>query len=183
MSRKTQVQEAYREFLKSDFWKKLSDQTKARDGKCVRCDSAVNLQAHHVRYPNEWFDTKLEDLETLCRACHRAEHGYCAPSEFDRKWREIERCFNYQQRPAVSDWKALKAMIVSDAEVLEFGRLMFQYVYYQFASEQERGVQDWWMHEAKSRKWRMRALNVRDSIWSRMSPENMEHFQKKGWVP
>ena len=33
------------------------------------------MQAHHVRYPDDWFKTTIEDLITLCRGCHRIEHG------------------------------------------------------------------------------------------------------------
>lgn len=67
---------AYREFLNSDFWKEISAKAKARDGgKCVRCKRKVRLQAHHKRYPEDWYDTQLADLETLCRKCHAKEHG------------------------------------------------------------------------------------------------------------
>jgi hypothetical protein len=71
----TKRQKAYREFLQSDFWKELSAQAKARDKRCMKCKSKVRLQAHHVRYPEDWFKTTLDDLETLCRKCHAKEHG------------------------------------------------------------------------------------------------------------
>ncbi len=44
-------------------------------GKCERCGSVRGLQSHHKFYRECWFDTKLEDLEVLCRGCHREEHG------------------------------------------------------------------------------------------------------------
>lgn len=50
-----------------------------RDGlQCVRCGSKHDLQVHHKK------GTKLhrmEDLETLCLACHHAEHGYASKEQ------------------------------------------------------------------------------------------------------
>lgn len=66
---------AYREFLRTDFWKKLSALKKSMVKKCEVCTSPKNLQSHHVRYPADWFDTKLSDLQVLCRKCHRKTHG------------------------------------------------------------------------------------------------------------
>lgn len=65
----------YREFLKSDFWKELSAKKKELVKKCQRCGSKKSLQCHHVEYPKDWFQTTLEQLEVLCRRCHKKEHG------------------------------------------------------------------------------------------------------------
>jgi RNA-directed DNA polymerase len=52
----------------------LKLRAKMRDNfQCVRCGSSVNLRVHHKK------GTKfhsLDDLETLCLKCHKAEHGY-----------------------------------------------------------------------------------------------------------
>lgn len=66
--------QAYREFLKSRFWLELSAKKRAMVGRCERCKCRSFLQSHHVRYPENWYDTTLEDLEVLCRKCHRKEH-------------------------------------------------------------------------------------------------------------
>ena len=65
----------YREFLKSDFWKKLSSEKRRLVGRCEQCRSTNGLQSHHVRYPDNWHDSTLEDLKVLCRKCHAKEHG------------------------------------------------------------------------------------------------------------
>ena len=71
--------------------RKWMDAIKARDGKCLRCGSIENLEAHHkielaellkchgvktrdqARNTPELWD--LENGETLCRRCHYAHHG------------------------------------------------------------------------------------------------------------
>jgi group II intron reverse transcriptase/maturase len=47
---------------------------KLRDGfRCTRCGSPDLLRTHHTKGPKSH---RLEDLTTLCRACHHAHHGY-----------------------------------------------------------------------------------------------------------
>jgi hypothetical protein len=70
------AKEAYALFLQSDFWVGLSRQKRRSAGyKCERCGSKKHTQAHHRFYRDNWFDTLLEDLECLCRKCHRKHHG------------------------------------------------------------------------------------------------------------
>lgn len=65
----------YDEFLQTDFWKRLSRKKKRQHPACQRCGRTERLESHHVVYPRDWFQTKLEDLEVLCRRCHEEEHG------------------------------------------------------------------------------------------------------------
>jgi hypothetical protein len=65
----------YAVFLKTEFWKGLSAEKRRQVGECERCGELEGLQAHHKVYPADWFDSRLEHLEVLCRRCHRAEHG------------------------------------------------------------------------------------------------------------
>lgn len=69
------ARQKYRQFLKSDFWIKLSKRKKNLDKKCSECGSVENLQAHHKFYRKDWFDTRIDDLVVLCRQCHESEHG------------------------------------------------------------------------------------------------------------
>ena len=64
----------YSKFLRSNFWRSLSSQKRQLVGSCERCGSREVLQAHHKIYRGSWFDTRLEDLEVLCRRCHRKHH-------------------------------------------------------------------------------------------------------------
>lgn len=67
--------ELYAMFLDSDWWRALSALKRRLVGRCEVCRLRVNLQSHHIRYPENWFDTTLDDLKVLCRVCHEREHG------------------------------------------------------------------------------------------------------------
>lgn len=69
------AKKAYREFLKSDFWIKLSAEKRSGVTACENCGMRRRLQAHHIRYPSDWFKTTLADLRVLCRGCHENQHG------------------------------------------------------------------------------------------------------------
>jgi hypothetical protein len=159
-------QAAYREFLNSDFWKGISTQCKERDGNCVRCGSVKWLQAHHVQYPDDWYQTKLEDLETLCRECHRVEHGY-GPNEFANKWYEIRGHIWHQKRPPTALWVEFKSMMYFDFDTEEFADLMYEYVICTLAFEREAHVENWWMDKEKDKRWRDKAKRVKELILSR----------------
>lgn len=73
------AKEAYKLFLLSDFWIKLSLRKRRTARKCERCGSKKRLQSHHKFYRDNWFDTIIEDLECLCVACHRNHHGISEP--------------------------------------------------------------------------------------------------------
>lgn len=93
------TKELYREFLQSPFWKDISSQCKARDGRCKKCGSRQRLQAHHVFYPSDWFDTTLEHLITLCHFCHKEAHG------INRKHHRKRR--NKIPKVVIVDWESL----------------------------------------------------------------------------
>lgn len=69
------AQASYRKFLRSDFWKEMSAAKRESVGRCEKCRSKDNLQAHHKFYRADWYETQLDDLSVLCRSCHRKEHG------------------------------------------------------------------------------------------------------------
>jgi len=164
----TKRQKAYREYLKSDHWKKLRNQAIARDGgKCVTCGDTTWLQVHHKIYRGFYQNSLLRDLETLCRKCHRIQHGL-GPTDFQSKCREIARYFHYQKRPPKSDWLELKTLISNKDDLMDFGELMFKFIFYVVSYEREHKLQeDWWMNKDKNRFWFHRAFNVRESIWER----------------
>lgn len=66
----------YLQYLRSQHWRDLRLRALRRDGfKCCKCPCKVHLQVHHVVYRRTWFETRLEDLQTLCEFCHSGEHG------------------------------------------------------------------------------------------------------------
>ena len=65
--------ENYKEFLKTEEWKQISQMVKERDGnKCVICGSTENLNAHHIGYDGDCLDEN--DIVTLCNRCHECLH-------------------------------------------------------------------------------------------------------------
>lgn len=72
---KLNPKQKYRLFLKTEFWIALSSAKKILNPACERCSGLNRVQAHHKFYRPDWFETKIGDLETLCRDCHRKEHG------------------------------------------------------------------------------------------------------------
>lgn len=70
-------QKRYREFLKTEFWKCLSDRVKRGVTRCQKCGrKSKHLEAHHVIYRARWEDTLEEDLVVICRGCHLRAHGF-----------------------------------------------------------------------------------------------------------
>lgn len=68
----------YSEYLKSDYWKRVSYMVKKEAGfKCSQCGSMKRLEVHHLSYENKGDEMNhLEDLVCLCHNCHSKEHGY-----------------------------------------------------------------------------------------------------------
>lgn len=65
----------YLDYLKSLEWDKKRQKVLMRDKfRCVHCCATRALQVHHKTYAR-LYDELLEDLITLCKKCHRTEHG------------------------------------------------------------------------------------------------------------
>lgn len=65
---------AYTEYLNSTWWRYIRRGVIFRDrGRCRRCGSREQLDVHHLDYSRLGRE-KFDDLITLCRACHQAEH-------------------------------------------------------------------------------------------------------------
>lgn len=76
----------YREYLNTDHWKNLRAEVLKRDGKkCTRCPKRIWLQVHHRFYRSRFEDSIPDDLVTLCRWCHKAEHGLSKPVNHHQK--------------------------------------------------------------------------------------------------
>lgn len=67
----------YDEYLKTDYWKAVSDAIKRRAGyRCQLCNSQHDLCAHHRTYDHRGRELDyLDDLVCLCRRCHKIFHG------------------------------------------------------------------------------------------------------------
>lgn len=89
----------YLEFLGSEFWVRLSLACRGMAGfKCYRCGKRCKrhkCHAHHIRYPDDWYQTTLDDLVCLCTKCHEFEHSK------HRKIRGKPRKLNREPQPVV----------------------------------------------------------------------------------
>ena len=65
----------YEEYLNSSDWSRIRTRILRRDNyKCRICGSGINIQVHHLRYPDEWGKERDEDLIVLCDRCHAGVH-------------------------------------------------------------------------------------------------------------
>lgn len=83
--------ELYELFLLNDrWWHQLSLKCRWLAGyKCERCGKEGDLIAHHKVYRETWWDTRLEDLECLCRDCHKVAHGAVVVKPIEPKERLV----------------------------------------------------------------------------------------------
>jgi hypothetical protein len=70
----------YDEFLRSGYWADVRAKVLERDGhRCQGCGATKGLQVHHHTYAHHGDEARhLEDLVSVCRACHRRQHGRAA---------------------------------------------------------------------------------------------------------
>jgi len=65
----------YHEYLKSDHWKKVRENSLKRAGnKCQLCASKRLLEVHHNNYANLGYENP-DDVIVLCHKCHGKHHG------------------------------------------------------------------------------------------------------------
>lgn len=64
------------DYLQTDVWRELRTKRLRLDNyQCQNCGTAMNLQVHHIRYPEVWGTENIyTDLITLCDDCHKSAH-------------------------------------------------------------------------------------------------------------
>lgn len=110
------TKESYGLFLQSDFWKQIRVECFRRDDwTCRHCGigSSGRLQAHHVFYPPDWYNTTLDHLLTLCRKCHSKEHGKNPRTQETRKVKPVKSGFKWY--PGIYEGKKNPAVNPQDA--------------------------------------------------------------------
>jgi len=148
--------------MKSPHWAQLRGEALKRDGhKCVRCSATEFLNGHHKVYREPLEAGVLEDIETLCRECHRAEHGIEFP-HFFLLYRAMKLEINWSDmRPSAGAWKRLYCLIQYPWEMQEYGDLLFQFIIllWHFDPDHPRHLEIWFrakrvqLHFKKRGEW------------------------------
>lgn len=68
------TKEAYKEYLKSSFWRKLRKEAIKLQPTCIHCGTSKFLHVHHWKYPKVWGTEDISYLQVLCRHCHKKVH-------------------------------------------------------------------------------------------------------------
>jgi hypothetical protein len=64
----------YLGYCRSKYFKRLKAEVlKLADYECVKCEGKATT-AHHLRYRNQWTDSRLIDCIAVCQECHDKEH-------------------------------------------------------------------------------------------------------------
>lgn len=79
----------YREYLNSDEWKSKRLQKLKLNPKCEVCGDKSNINIHHKTY-DRIFNENIEDLQTLCRLCHKKAHGISISENIYFYWSDVD---------------------------------------------------------------------------------------------
>ena len=106
-------------YLKSDKWQntRLEALVKAA-GKCAICGEESNSNdAHHVVYPESFWDTTTEHLVILCRPCHKIAHAFVSNTKKDeeQKWSEWNSMIGH-----IKEWHLDKQAWMKDPDAVVF---------------------------------------------------------------
>ena len=96
----------YGEYLESRAWRiKRAERIAFDGGKCVLFQTTDGLQVHHMTYDDVGHES-VDDLRTLCVACHKDHHDYL--DKMRAKERERERAYNVAELEAHREAKKRK---------------------------------------------------------------------------
>lgn len=83
---------SYYDYLRSEEWQQKRLQVLVRDNfKCQLCGSGKNVQAHHISYENLYTEAELDDLVTLCKACHEKVHSTDLERKFEKQTNDMHK--------------------------------------------------------------------------------------------
>lgn len=104
-------------YLKSEEWKTVRVEALARSAaKCEICgEENISNDAHHIYYPESFWQTKVEHLVILCRPCHNVAHaliknGKKSKEESISEWEAIIK--------ALQIWRAEKSEWMKDPDAV-----------------------------------------------------------------
>ncbi len=98
---------AYSEYINSLRWQGVRQQAFMKRGRrCEACPSCVKLHVHHVFYPLDVRDTRVDHVMALCEHCHQTLHevygnrSYTSDEsriEETRQW--IKSVYPFKEKP------------------------------------------------------------------------------------
>lgn len=65
----------YKEYLLSEHWRLLRGAKLQISSRCEICKSREELEVHHKVRRGSWYNSKIQDLQTLCHHHHMMEHA------------------------------------------------------------------------------------------------------------
>lgn len=76
----------YYAHLMSQRWRDTREiKLEQTDGRCEKCGKRKqHMNVHHLTYENV-YNERLEDLQVLCRRCHKDEHGIDRKEKVENK--------------------------------------------------------------------------------------------------
>lgn len=90
----------YKKYLESDSWKNLRMLAfKRANNKCELCGERAT-ECHHIKYPKNLSDDKLDNLLVCCKKCHQKQHGIRDGGE-----KLLRKTIN-QRIEKLDDWKS-----------------------------------------------------------------------------
>lgn len=168
--------EAYGMFLESDWWKALSFERRKRSKfTCERCGKEDHCQAHHRIYRENWFDTRMEDLECICRECHEKEHGLSKSARVDSTGQGWTKKSLNQARSLhrISREEYLRIRNANDWGPMKRG---------QQPKPRKPKRPKVWKKAKKHRGQSMESLRKTMKQWGRARPNGMNIHKKMNWV-
>lgn len=77
-------------YLRSEKWDNVRlEALVAAQAKCRICGfESVGNDAHHITYPESFWDTSVDDLVILCRPCHELTHAFLTEKRLSKEERQ-----------------------------------------------------------------------------------------------
>jgi hypothetical protein len=88
-------------FLKTSYWRIISDEIKRRSGWMCTCGSRENLQVHHTEEGNLYHGEEhlMKGLECVCQKCHDKIHGVSVKNAEKKRRRNNKKEYILSQLP------------------------------------------------------------------------------------
>ena len=110
----------YAKLLLDPRWKEKRLEILERDGnKCTMCGGTTYLQAHHLVYEDDFpWESKNEDLITLCKSCHKIWHrlNKTLHRNYTSSFTTIYKGINLSSRTNIVTSRKLRDSIAKDKE-------------------------------------------------------------------